>query len=304
MQWFLDFITDHRGYMLALLLCNLVLADGLILKFSSLTNRAQREALSERLRYIPAYQAAGSYVRMLLQGTVERYEKRKKKHGLYEKAAARLKKANYTGRYSVYVYMIFQYLLPLVLTFLAWLLSTSIVRALAVMALAAATPAYVVWIRRRRLSLKFAKESYKIYKYLHNQLSSGVHPYDAISTAHEVIEDKDIRHYLIILASTYEMTKDIHLALKDFLSRVQSEDAEALAEALRQGIQTGENKKTLQRQEKLMFHRYLDYIKAETDACRMKSALAAVAFMLVVVIMICIPLLGEVEAGVKSIFMY
>ena len=93
----------------------------------------------------------------------------------------------------------------------------------------------VISSRKRKVNLRFQKYIYKIYKYLHNQISSGVKPTDAVRTVYETTDDSEIRDVLIRLAARYELTLDIDNALEELRSSFDSHEAETLCLALKQG---------------------------------------------------------------------
>ena len=137
---------------------------------------------------------------------------------------------------------------------------------------------------------------------MHNQISSGVKPTDAIRSVYEVIEEKELRSTLVRLAARYELTLDIDTSLDEFRADFDAHEAETLCIALKQGVDTGDNKELLARQEDVMFKKYFNYIQAETDSCRNRSIAAAAVFVSIVVVMIIVPMLNEMGQAVGKIF--
>jgi Flp pilus assembly protein TadB len=160
----------------------------------------------------------------------------------------------------------------------------------------------VVSANRKKHNLVFQRHIYKIYKYLHNQISSGIRVADAIKTVYEVIEDKKLRKIFIKMAASYELTLDIDTALQEFKSNYDAQEADTLSIALKQGIITGDNRELLARQEDIMFKKYFNYIQAETDNCKFRSAAAVALFCAIIVIMIAIPIIKDVIDAVDNIF--
>lgn len=144
--------------------------------------------------------------------------------------------------------------------------------------------------------------SYKLYKFLHNQISAGVQISDAIKSLYEVSEEKKLRLILIKLAGAYGRTLDIDYALEEFMTYFDIPEAQTLAVALKQGIDTGDNQGILQRQEEVMFNKYIDYIQAETDVCRTRSTMAVIFFVVIIVIMVCVPMYNDMITGITKIF--
>jgi len=160
----------------------------------------------------------------------------------------------------------------------------------------------VVSSGRRKVNLRLQKYIYKIYKYLHNQISSGIKPTDAIRSVFKVTEDKELKGILVRLAARYELTLDIDSALEEFRANFDAHEAETLCIALKQGIETGDSKELLARQEDVMFKKYFDYIQAETDSCRNRSLAAAAVFVAIIVVMIIVPMLKDTGEAIGKIF--
>ncbi len=215
----------------------------------------------------------------------------------------KMRKAGYKGDYSAILYLFVKYVAsPAIFTAALVLNYPDILRPIASVVLVNTVMEMVISAGRRKISLRFQKYIYKIYKYLHNQISSGVKPTDAVRSVYEVIDDRELKGILIRLAARFELTLDIDAALQEFRSNFDIHEAETLCIALKQGIDTGDSKELLARQEDVMFKRYFNYIQAETDSCRNRSVAAAAVFVSIVVVMIIVPMLNEVGQAVRKIF--
>lgn len=239
----------------------------------------------------------------MVSRAIKDYERREKKAGVYLKAKAKMKKAGYLGEHAAAVYLFAKYILPSLLFVTAFMLNyPDFIGPIGLTAAIVIIVELVTGSEKRKINLKFQKYIYKIYKYLHNQISSGVKVTDAVKTVYEVIDDKQLRNILIRLAARYELTLDIDNALLDFRSNFDISEAETLCIALKQGIETGDNQELLARQEDVMFKKYFNYIQAETDSCKNRSLTAVAMFTAIVVIMIVVPLFNDLTEAVGKIF--
>lgn len=230
-------------------------------------------------------------------------EKQFGKGRLYQKAKARMQKAGYRGEHAAIVYLSVRFVLsPMVFIAALCLNYPDIVRPMAVAVLINVIMELVIKANTRKVNLRFQKYIYKIYKYLHNQISSGVKPTDAVRCVYEVTEDKELRGILVRLAARYELTLDIDAALEEFRSNFDTHEAQTLCIAIKQGIETGDNKELLAKQEDIMFKKYFNYVQAETDSCRNRSVAAATVYVAIVVVMIIVPMLSEVNQAIGNIF--
>jgi Flp pilus assembly protein TadB len=234
---------------------------------------------------------------------VDACEKQFGKGRLHQKARAKMQKAGYRGEYAALVYLSVRFVLSPIVFIAAFIMNfPDFVRPMAAVLLINVIMELVVKSNTRKVNLRFQKCIYKIYKYLHNQISSGVKPTDAVRSVYEVTEDKELRGILVRLAARYELTLDIDSALEEFKSNFDTHEAQTLCIAIKQGIETGDNKELLAKQEDIMFKKYFNYVQAETDSCRNRSVAAATVYAAIVVVMIIVPMLSEVNQAIGNIF--
>ena len=214
-----------------------------------------------------------------------------------------MRKAGYKSEAAPLLYLIIRFVLSPIVFITAFILNyPEIIRPLACVILINTVMESVISSGRRKVNLRFQKYIYKIYKYLHNQITSGIKPTDAIRSVYEVTDDRELKGILIRLAARYELTLDIDSALEEFRLNFDVHEAETLCIALKQGIDTGDNKELLARQEDVMFKKYFNYIQAETDSCRNRSLAAAAVFVAIVVVMIIVPMLRDTGEALGKIF--
>lgn len=158
--------------------------------------------------------------------------------------------------------------------------------------------------RKRSLTVALQKHGYKIYKYLNNQITSGIKVTDAIKNIYEVIDDSLLKEIFIKMAARYELTGDIDISLEELANTYEGEEADSFCVAVRQGILTGDNSKLLAIQEDIMFKKYFNYIQAETDNLKSKYLAIAVVFVAIIVIMIIIPMFLEAFGALEDVFMF
>lgn len=258
------------------------------------------EAMGGRRGREPLYTRCISYVKH----SVKEVEKRDKT-GFYEKIKIKMKRSGYKGEYAPAVYFLVQFVVP-VLLFAFSLAGSypSIKRPFLIGAFSFFITDMVVRMEKKKHNMIFQKHIYKIYKYLHNQISSGVKVTDAVKTVYEVVDNNMLKEILIKLAARFELTLDIDASLDEFRENFDLHEVETLCVALKQGVITGDNRELLARQEEIMFKKYFSYIQAETDSLKVRSTVAVSMFCAAIVIMIVIPLFNDVIAAMGQIFMF
>lgn len=223
------------------------------------------------------------------------------KEGIYKSIKIVLKRAGYKNEFAVFWYFLFQLILPLVLAIIT-AINRNIKTSTAVFLLLFFNVFYLIYKKGKKVQKQLERDSYKIYKYLHNQISAGVKVTDAIKSVYEVIDDKELKDILIRFAARYELTLDIDESLKDFCSHFNTIESETLAVAIKQGVDTGDNQNILAQQEEVMFEKYLNYIQLETENAKKKATWSMIFFMLIIIIMILVPMAHDMQDAFRQIF--
>jgi Flp pilus assembly protein TadB len=293
------FVCSQRIFSSVMLCLNYILMNFLVEKTYLSANRLLIDAMGGRYGKKSLYKKCISHIKQ----SILDYGGREKKAGIYIKARDKMKKSGYGSEHAAVVYLILKYPVPLVLFITSFVVNyPHIYKSFILSAAVILILEIVITMEKKKYTLRFQKNAYKIYKYLHCQISSGVKVTDAVKTTYEVIEDKDIRDIFVQMAARYELTLDIDTSLEEFNSSFDALEADTLCVALKQGIMTGDNRELLARQEELMFNKYFNHIQAETDNCRVQTTLAAAMFTAVIVIMIAVPLISDVSEAVGKIF--
>lgn len=290
-------MTIRPYFALAALFVNILIISQIYTKLSIGTDSLIREAKGKRgikANYKKYVREIGNKFHII-------DKENSQKEGLYQKVKNFLKRAGYKGTYSVLWYAILQLAVPFILfVYTAFYRDISI--AIAVFLLLVLNVFYVVYKKGKRIAKQLERSVYRIYKYLHNQVSAGVKVTDSIKSVFEVADDKELKEILIRFAARYELTLDINESLKDFCSYFNTIESETLAVAIKQGVDTGNNENILMRQEEVMFNKYLNYIQMETENAKKKAAWSMIFFVLIIIIMIAVPMANDAKDALKQIF--
>lgn len=297
----INLFKNNILFWIIMFLLNCIIIGLTILKVKTNKGRYSREARGIRKSKNSLYKR----LKIKINKELDMYERGDKEKDLYTKAKDKVRKAGYKNKYAALIYLLCKYCLPVIMFIFVYLISIpDILRPTIVSVICYAGVELIIYQKKVEINMKFQRHIYKIYKYLNNQISSGVKVTDAIKTIHQIIEDEDIKMNLIRLAAKYELTMDIDQALEEIRSRYDNQEAETLAVAIKQGVTTGENNDLLEHQEELMFNNYINYIQAETDRRIYVSLAAAVVFCFIIVVMVSAPLLTEAITGIEEMFRY
>lgn len=299
LESFLELAAKNQALFLLLNAANILFAVLVSRRLAITGSKQVTEALGARSRDASFRRKCSAFVG---RGLIV-CEEQLGKMDIYQKARVKMRKAGYKSEAAPLVYLLIRFVLSPVVFLIAFISNyPEIARPLSSVILINTVMESVISSGRRKINLRFQKYIYKIYKYLHNQITSGIKPTDAIRSVYEVTDDSELRGILIRLAARYELTLDIDSALEEFRSHFDAHEAETLCVALKQGIDTGDNKELLARQEDVMFKKYFNYIQAETDSCRNRSLAAAAVFVAIVVVMIIVPMLRDTGEAIGKIF--
>lgn len=148
----------------------------------------------------------------------------------------------------------------------------------------------------------FRKNAYKLYKYIFNQISAGVRPYNALKSMYRVVDDGKLRKMLRDACAKYAVSMDEKLLADELEEKINTCEAGDFASSIRNGLFESGDKKLLERMEKLMFNRYFAYVQRKTDGVRTKCLLTVVMLCMVVVAMVLVPTFLDVGNAIESIF--
>lgn len=155
---------------------------------------------------------------------------------------------------------------------------------------------------KKKRSLMFNKNAYRLYKFLHNQLSAGVHPNRCMTNLYRIVKDTFLRERLKAFGSMYVQTLDFSLAFEEISNYYDGIDVDAFRIAMEQGLMMGDNLKTLQKQEALMFSKYMNYLQLETNRQKLRTLIVITIFCGIIIFMIGLPLMIELEQALNIIF--
>ncbi len=143
---------------------------------------------------------------------------------------------------------------------------------------------------------------YKIFKFIINQLSSGITVREAIISMYLVVDNRRLKTALIDVGAYYSKTNDIQSALDILKNDYDSLEVDTLSMAIKEAVNTGSNYDTLHRVEEMLFKKYINQISLETSYRKKKSIFAVFIFSLVIILMVSIPVIFDLNNALSSIF--
>ncbi|MBN2897711.1 MAG: hypothetical protein JXO44_02955 [Clostridia bacterium] len=151
--------------------------------------------------------------------------------------------------------------------------------------------------------MSFNKNAYRLYKFLHNQVSAGVQPKDAIMSLYKIVKEPFLKSRLQALGAIYAQTLDFEMAFEELARYYDGSDVDAFRIAMLQGISLGDNLNTLKKQESLMFNKYMHYLQLETNRQKVRTFLVVSIYCMIIIIMIGLPLMMELNQAINMIFL-
>lgn len=159
----------------------------------------------------------------------------------------------------------------------------------------------LISFRKQRVMI-FNKNAYRLYKFLHNQLSAGVQPKECMASLHRIVQEPFLKKRLKALGSMYSQTLDFNIAFKEVSEYYGGTDVDAFKIAIQQGLEMGDNLNTIEKQESLMFSKYMNYLQLETNREKIKTLLIVTIFCAIIIFMVGLPLLMELDEAIQLLF--
>ncbi len=122
----------------------------------------------------------------------------------------------------------------------------------------------------------FIISAYKLYYFLHSQISSGIKATDAIKGIYEIADHPLIQKTFIQFVAQYELTLNIEESLQIIRKSFSGYDCEMLCVSIQQCVNTGMAGKTLLKMEQMMFSKYFFYLQKDTAKFRTKLVISGV----------------------------
>jgi Flp pilus assembly protein TadB len=251
MNEIINLAKSNIVFSIVMLILNSIIIIHFLIKLKAKKGRYSREAkggrANERTLLLSIRRKAIHQI-----GKIEGDDKHR---DIYIKAKDKTRKAGYKNKHAALIYLACKYIVPILIFLIAILTNyqKNILGPILAALVCYATVELIVYQKKREINKKFTRHVYKVYKYLHNQISSGVTITEAIKTVHQIMEEEDIKMSLIRMAANYELTSDIDLAVQEILNEYDNQEAETLAMAIKQGVATGGDGNLLEQQEELMY---------------------------------------------------
>lgn len=156
-----------------------------------------------------------------------------------------------------------------------------------------------IWLNRRIKDRKgaFERNAYKIYSFLHTQISSGVKATDAVRGMYEIADHQLIRDCFIRFTARYELTLDLEGSLEIITRSFRGYDGEMMCVCIKQCIDSGSAGKTLLKMEQMMFSKYFNILQTETDKYKTRILITGLIGLSPLIILLCAPMIYEAVSG-------
>ncbi|HOJ10598.1 MAG TPA: hypothetical protein PK733_08395 [Clostridiales bacterium] len=302
MNEIINLAKSNIVFSIIMLILNGIIISNLLLKLKLKRGRYSREAKGSRT----SEKALFLKIRRKATLELEKVSGGDKERDIYTKAKEKVKKAGYKNKHAALIYLACKYIVPLLIFLIAMLTNyrKNILGPIIAATACYVTTELVIYQNKIEINKKFQRHVYKIYKFLHNQISSGVTIPEAIKIVYQIMDDEGIKMSLIRMAATYELTTDIDLAIQEISNEYDNLEADTLVIAIKQGVATGGEGNLLEQQEELMFNKYMNYIQAETDRRTYIGIAAALSFAFIIVLMVTMPMIMEALSGIEEMFSF
>lgn len=139
----------------------------------------------------------------------------------------------------------------------------------------------------------FIINAYKLYYFLHSQISSGIKVTDAIKGIYEIADHPLIQKTFIQFVAQYELTLNMEESLKILRRSFPGYDCDMLCASILQCVNTGMAGKTLLKMEQMMFSKYFFYLQKDTEKFKVKLIVSGVFAIVPLVMIFLLPMIFD-----------
>lgn len=191
--------------------------------------------------------------------------------------------------------------LPVILFILLTLQQYSIGVKIALCSLCLVMPNIYLEGRIARRKRAFIINAYKLYYFMHSQISSGVKVTDAIKGIYEIADHPLIQKTFIQFVAQYELTLNIEDSLQVLRKSFSGYDCEMLCVSIQQCINTGMAGKTLLKMEQMMFSKYFYYLQKDTEKFKTKLFISGIFAIVPIIMIFLFPVLFDAMKAFEKI---
>ncbi len=148
----------------------------------------------------------------------------------------------------------------------------------------------------------FIKALYKIYRFLGQQLASGIRMTDALKGLPEAVDDPAVQPALVRFAARFELTLDIDQAFVEIEQSFKTKETLILKSHLAQCVQTGTAGRSLSRMEDLLFSRCFTLMQADSNKIRLHLLMASILGIIPIVALFLFPLFKQALGAMQTVF--
>jgi hypothetical protein len=147
----------------------------------------------------------------------------------------------------------------------------------------------------------FVMNAFKLYHFLHSQISSGIKVTDAVKGLYEIVDHPAIQNVLIRFVAQYELTLNITDSLRIIRRSFPGYDCDMLCVSIEQCVNTGMAGRTLLKMEGIMFSKYFNYLQKETESYRTKILISGIFAIVPLVMIFLLPMIYDAFKGFEQI---
>lgn len=206
------------------------------------------------------------------------------------------------GNHDTWIYWIgITVLFPIVLYVLLSLQKYSFISKICLCLLCVVLPNVYLTNQIEKRKRAFIINAYKLYYFLHSQISSGIKVTDAIKGLHEIADHPLIQKTFINFVAQYELTLNIEESLQVLRKSFSGYDCEMLCVSIQQCVNTGMAGKTLLKMEQMMFSKYFFYLQKDTEKYKTTLLIAALFAIVPLVMIFLMPVIYDAFKAFKTI---
>lgn len=156
--------------------------------------------------------------------------------------------------------------------------------------------------KMKKREKELAKNFYRIYKYIYLQTSVGTREEDIYKSLYQVVTTPQLKSIIFQSGVAVAQSHDAEKGIEHMKKHLNCQEGLLLTQMLTHMRTSGLSLSALQRLDRLMFQKYIQYIRGETEAVKQKCFYAIVLMTLAITLLILAPLVHQMIRSIHLIF--
>ncbi|MGX8796529.1 hypothetical protein ACR6HW_10710 [Fusibacter sp. JL298sf-3] len=147
-----------------------------------------------------------------------------------------------------------------------------------------------------------SKNFYRLYKYIHLQISVGTRAEEIYKSLYRVVENKRLKSQLRQMSVIIAQSHDIERGIDYLKQTLTTQEGKTFVNVIDNMKGFGLAESSFMRLDHMLFQKYLSNIRNETEKIKKRYFRIVVLFTIVTTLMLLLPIINQMIVSAKNIF--